>query len=73
MQRAMTPKDQWSAPFKDADGNLMVRNSANNEVKMLSAAEKSTGNQKDFEYGQSHPGFNEALLARTKAGANSTT
>lgn len=73
LQRAMTPKEQWSSPFKDADGNLVVRNLANNETKMLSAAEKATGNQKDFEYGQTHPGFNEALLARTRAGANNTT
>ena len=72
INQSMTPKDQWSAPFKDGDGNLMVRNSANNEVKMLSAAEKATGNQKDYEYGQTHPGFNEALLARTKAGAANT-
>ena len=72
INQSMTPKDQWSVPFKDGDGNLMVRNSANNEVKMLSAAEKATGNQKDYEYGQTHPGFNEALLARTRAGAANT-
>jgi hypothetical protein len=69
LQRGLTPKDQWSAPYKDADGNLVAKNLVNNEPKILVAGEKSTGNQKDFEYGQSHPGFNDAQLARTKAGA----
>jgi Cell Wall Hydrolase len=66
LQKAVTPKA--NTPYKDADGNLMQMG-PDGTLHAIIQAEKSTGNQKDFEYGQTHPGFNEAQLARTKAGA----
>jgi spore germination cell wall hydrolase CwlJ-like protein len=61
-------KDTYSQRT-DADGNKYDVNDATHERKMFSAAEKTTGAQKDFEYGQTHPDFVRQQLERTKAGA----
>lgn len=52
----------------DKDGNVWNVNS-NGQRTVALAAEKSTGAQKDFEYGQTHPDFVAQQLAKTKAGA----
>jgi uncharacterized protein YfiM (DUF2279 family) len=65
---AQQMKPQVGAPYKDPDGNL-VQKSADGTVHMLSAADKTPGSVREFEYGQQHPEFATAQLAKTKAGA----
>lgn len=42
--------------YKDADGNLMQKG-ADGTLHAVIQADKPTAEQKDFEYGQAHPGF----------------
>lgn len=68
LTQQMTPKEVH-AQTTDKDGNVYDVNRLTGERKVILQGDKATGNQKDFEYGQTHPDFVAQQLAKTKAGA----
>jgi hypothetical protein len=68
LTKALTPHDQF-VDKKDADGNWYQENLLTHQKTMIKGAEASPSSVREFEYGQTHPGFTEAQLAKTKAGA----
>lgn len=57
----------------DQDGNVWSINNTTGQRTIAKAAEASPSSVREYEYGQTHPGFTEAQLAKTKAGATNVT